>query len=76
MAQIIAFVLIVSEVAKEHDILETILKTPGVTEARLVFGEYDIIARIEAESMKHIDKALTKIRGTKGILRTVTLVSP
>jgi DNA-binding Lrp family transcriptional regulator len=75
MPQVVAYILMVTDIGKEYDVVKEILKIKGLTEARSVYGEFDVIARIEAEDLKTLDDAVTKIRKITSIIRTVTLIS-
>ena len=75
----VAFVLIVTEMGKEYEVAEAVRRLGqqlGVeTEAYVVYGEYDVAAKIAADSLRKIDKAVTSIRSMPGVLRTVTLIA-
>ncbi len=72
--KIVSYVLIVVSIGKEFDVLNKIRDLPGVTEAVVVYGEYDLVVRIEADNMKVIDNVVTSIRNIPSVLRTVTLI--
>jgi len=65
----------VTDIGKEHEILNQLSKIKGVTEARTVYGEFDVIARVEADDMRILDNAVTQIRKIGSVIRTVTLIS-
>ncbi len=70
-----AWVLVNTVVGKDHQALEELRKIPGVKEAHLVTGDYDIILLIEAPSMKQLEDILTwNIRRQKNICATATMV--
>lgn len=75
MAQVVAYILMVTDIGKEHEILNQLSKIKGVTEARTVYGEFDLIARVEANDMRTLDNAVTQIRKIGSVIRTVTLIS-
>lgn len=75
MVQVVAYLLMVTDIGKEHEILNQLSKIKGVTEARTVYGEFDVIARVEAGDMRTLDGAVTKIRKIGSVIRTVTLIS-
>jgi len=75
MPQVVAYILMVTDIGKEYDVVKEISKIKGITESRSVYGEFDVIARIEAEDLKTLDDAVTKIRKISSIIRTVTLIS-
>lgn len=45
-----------------------------VKEAKITFGEYDIVVRIQAPSMAEIEEVVKGIRSHGTVKRTVTLV--
>jgi len=75
LGKVVAYVLMVTEIGKEHEIISQLLKIKGVTEARTVYGEFDVVSRVEADAMKNLDDAVTKIRRMPNLIRTVTLIS-
>jgi len=58
----------------EHKIAERIRKMKEVTEVLVTYGMWNIIARIEAESLGHLDKIITDIRQFPEIQQTNTLI--
>jgi len=59
---------------KEHDAAQKIRKTKEVTEVLVTYGLYDIVVRIEAQSLGQLDKVVTDIRQMAEIQQTSTLV--
>ncbi|GAG38308.1 unnamed protein product, partial [marine sediment metagenome] len=58
-----AFVLINVEIGSEDEVLRSLKPISEVKEAHLVYGVYDIIARIETETMQELKDAVSwKIR--------------
>ncbi|RJX16344.1 Lrp/AsnC family transcriptional regulator [Candidatus Bathyarchaeota archaeon] len=72
---VVIYVLIVSEIGKESEVRAALEKIKGVTEAKTVYGEYDVVARLETPSLKELDEIVTTMRKIPGIIRTVTLIS-
>ena len=58
----------------EHEVAEKIRKMKEITEVLVTYGLWDIIARIEAESLGHLDKIITDIRQIEEIEQTSTLI--
>lgn len=58
----------------EHEMAKKIRKMKEVTEVLVTYGLWDIIARIEAESLEHLDKIITDIRQLPEIEQTNTLI--
>ncbi len=70
-----AFVMISSEVGQEHQVISELQAVPEVKESYLVYGVYDIIARVEAESMQHLKDVIgPRIRQLDTIRTTLTMV--
>jgi len=70
-----AFVLINAEIGSEDKVLEKLREIEGVVEANIVYGVYDIIAKIEAESMDKLKDTVTwKVRKLEGVRSTLTMI--
>lgn len=70
-----AFILINTEIGEELEVLEKLEDIQGVIEAYTVYGVYDIIAQLEAESMEAIKELVhNKIRELDRIRSTLTMV--
>ena len=70
-----AFVLISSEVGQEHQVISELQAVPEVKECYMVFGVYDIIARVEAESMQHLKDVIGhRIRQLDTVRTTLTMI--
>jgi DNA-binding Lrp family transcriptional regulator len=68
-----AFVLIDVMVGRTKDILKALVGMEGVKSAHAVTGPHDIIALVEGENLKSLsDGVLSRIRGVKGVIRTLT----
>jgi len=72
---VIAYVLVVTEVGTEHQVVEELESINGVTFAQTVYGEFDVICKVESNNLKSLDESITKIRKIKRIIRTMTLIS-
>jgi DNA-binding Lrp family transcriptional regulator len=73
--KVTSYVLVVTEVGKEHEVVKELLKIEGVSVAQTVYGEFDVITKVDCENLKDLDAAITKIRKINGIIRTMTLIS-
>ena len=72
---VVIYVLVVTEVGRENEIAQQLSQLKGVTEAKTVYGEYDIVVRMETQNLKEVDEVITSMRKIPGIIRTVTLIS-
>jgi DNA-binding Lrp family transcriptional regulator len=71
----IAFVLINTEIGSESDVLKTLKKVDGVVEAYSVYGVYDVIAKIKADSMDKLKEMVTwNIRRLDKVRSTLTMI--
>lgn len=73
--KVTSYVLVVTDVGKEHEVVKELLKIEGVSLAQTVYGEFDVITKVDCENLKDLDAAITKIRKINGIIRTMTLIS-
>ena len=72
---VIAYVLITTATGKEGRILDQIRDLPELTEAHQLFGQYDILARLEADDYDKVcDVVLQKIRSISGVTGSRTLI--
>ena len=71
---VIGFVLMHVAPLHEYEVFNKLLKLHEVIELHPLFGEYDLIAKIEAKDYESIGKiVIHKIRTIDGILYTSTL---
>lgn len=70
-----AFVLINVEPGSEEDLLKELRKVEGVLEAHRVYGVYDTVVKIKAESTEKLKEILTwKIRRLPHVRSTLTMI--
>jgi DNA-binding Lrp family transcriptional regulator len=70
-----AYVLINTEVESDSTVWSGLKEVREVKEASTVYGVYDIIARVEAETLQELKDAVSlKIRRLKGIKSTLTMI--
>jgi DNA-binding Lrp family transcriptional regulator len=70
----VGFVLISVEPSMERDVYQRLLKIEEVVELYPLFGEYDLIAKVEAETYDKIGEiVVSKVRAIEGIKATKTL---
>ena len=68
------YVLVNVSPGKESEAYEAIKRVPSVTDATMLFGDYDIIAKLEADSLGKIAKTVVEIiRQIPGVTDTKTL---
>jgi len=70
----IGFILIKAAPALEHEVYNKLLKIKKIIELQPLFGEYDLIAKIEAEDFEKLGEiVIDNIRSVKGVIDTKTL---
>ncbi|MGA1872162.1 MAG: Lrp/AsnC family transcriptional regulator [Thermoplasmatota archaeon] len=70
----VGFILISTKSHEEEHVMEILNSTPEVEEAHLLFGEYDIIAKVVARDFNGVSRiVLEKIRSLDGVIHTETL---
>ena len=71
-----AFVLLNTELGKESKIEETLNGVEGITNIRSLYGIYDFIIELEAESMDKIKEVVyNKVRRLENVKNTITLLT-
>lgn len=71
-----AFVLLNTEAGTEADVLREIKKIPSITEAFLVYGVYEIVLRVESNSLAELRHTVVwKIRKLDYITATQTIIT-
>jgi Transcriptional regulators len=71
----IAFVLINTEIGSEEEVLKQLQSMPAVKEAYVVYGVYDIVAKVEAENMEKLKEIVSwNIRRLEKVRSTLTML--
>ena len=72
----LAWVLISCEPGRERDVYVHFLSMPTVSEVSVVYGELDLVARIDFDDEKEMSKTLiVEMRTVEGIRKTETLIA-
>ena len=70
-----AFVLMNAELGSEESIVTELNKLEGVAEVYQVYGVYDIVAQVEADTMEKVKETITwKLRKLNGVKSTLTMI--
>jgi len=70
-----AFILVVADSGMEQRVAEELALLDFIKSADLVYGEYDIVAKIDTDKVPQLTESiLSKIRPIPGITRTSTLI--
>jgi DNA-binding Lrp family transcriptional regulator len=71
----VGFVLIRVSPKHETEVFKSLSKLLEVVEIHPLFGEYDLIAKVESVAYEHIEEIANKIRTIDGITNTQTLTA-
>lgn len=72
----IALVLISTEPGRERDVVMMLNDMPEVSEAMVLFGEYDVYCKISVDDFPELSKLiLQQIRTLDGVVDTTTLTA-
>jgi DNA-binding Lrp family transcriptional regulator len=70
-----AFVLISAELGSETNVMKSLKKIDEIKEVHMVYGVYDIIARIETDTMANLKDIISwKVRHISKIRSTLTML--
>jgi DNA-binding Lrp family transcriptional regulator len=70
-----AFVFLNIDAGGEQEVLKELRNIQNVKEAHLVYGVYDLVARIEAETMDKLKEIVTwKVRRLDKVRSTLTTI--
>ena len=71
----LAFVLLNVDPGTEEEVRDTVSKIEEVEEAHLVYGTYDMVLKLRADTMDEVKKAVTgKIRKLDEVRSTLTML--
>jgi DNA-binding Lrp family transcriptional regulator len=71
----LSYVLMNVELGAEEKVLKEVRNMPNVKECNRVYGVYDMIAKVEADSMDQLKEIISwKIRRLYGVRSTLTTI--
>jgi len=71
-----AYVLINTKLGSEHEITEALRSVKEITAVYSIYGVYDLVARVEAETMDKVKEIVfNKIRSLDQVKSTITLIT-
>lgn len=70
-----AYILITTKSGAEKEVLDALKKSKNIVNATILYGEYDILAKIALKDITELnDYLLTHVRPISGIEKTSTLI--
>ncbi|UCD43996.1 MAG: Lrp/AsnC ligand binding domain-containing protein [Candidatus Bathyarchaeota archaeon] len=71
-----AYVLINTELGQENDVVRELSNVNGITGIHSLYGIYDVIVQVEAESMDKVKEIVfNNIRRLDSVKTTITLIT-
>ena len=71
-----AYVLINSEIGGEQEVVDQLKSMPEVVEVSVVYGVYDVIVKLESNSMETLKELITsKVRHMNKVRSTMTMIA-
>jgi DNA-binding Lrp family transcriptional regulator len=71
-----AYVLINTELGQEAQVVSELREVEGITNISSLYGIYDVIAQVEADSMEKVKEIVfNKIRRLDNVKTTITLIT-
>ena len=70
-----AFVLINTDMGSESEVLDQLKKIDAVKEAYMVYGVYDVVAKVNADTMEKLKQIITwNVRRLDKVRSTLTMI--
>ncbi|MCC6049269.1 MAG: Lrp/AsnC ligand binding domain-containing protein [Thermofilum sp.] len=73
--KVVAYLILVVSPGKEYEILRKLLELEAVSEAHIVYGEFDIVAKLEVNDLSELERTVMGVRKIPGVERSVTLIA-
>jgi len=71
---VVAYMIALVDVGKEHEAAKVVSAIPGVEDVMVTYGSWDLVVKINADTLNELDVIITKIRNIPEIEQTETLV--
>lgn len=71
---VVAYMIALVDVGREHEAAKAVSAIPGVEDVLVTYGSWDMVVKINADTLNELDVIITKIRKVPEIEQTETLV--
>ncbi|MDD1778830.1 MAG: Lrp/AsnC ligand binding domain-containing protein [Candidatus Helarchaeota archaeon] len=71
----IAYLMVLADTGKEYEIVQKMKENPEVIESFIVYGAWDVICKIETESMARLNSIVLELRRVPFVKRSMTLIA-
>lgn len=70
-----AIIILNTDIGKENEVAEKVSRIPGVESSHVVYGVYDIVAKVTSDTSDQLDSAIIeRIRQVPFVRSTLTLI--
>ena len=69
-----AIVALTNDIGAEGKVMEALCLMPAVQECYMVYGVYDVLAKVQANNAEELSRTISSIREVPGVRSTLTLV--
>lgn len=70
-----AYIMVEVESGTENEVAKALKKKTGVKDVGVVYGEYDIVLKVEVKSMEDLQTFVLSLRKERGVRRTTTMIA-
>jgi DNA-binding Lrp family transcriptional regulator len=70
-----AYIMVEVESGTENEVAKAIKKKVGVKDVGVVYGEYDIVLKVEVKTMEDLQGFVLGLRKERGVRRTTTMIA-
>ncbi|NVM54011.1 MAG: Lrp/AsnC ligand binding domain-containing protein [Candidatus Helarchaeota archaeon] len=71
----IAYLMVLADTGKEYEIVQTMKQHSEVLESYIVYGAWDVICKIETNSMAKLNSIVLELRRVPYVKRSMTLIA-
>ncbi len=71
----VAYLMVLADTGKEYEIVQKMRESQDVVEAYIVYGAWDVICKIETESMAKLNSIVLELRRVPFVKRSMTLIA-
>lgn len=74
---VVAYLMVVSsnDIDKQFKIAADMMKKKGIVDVSVLYGEYDMIIKIDVPTMSELQNFVVDLKKQKGIERTNTMIA-
>jgi len=73
--EVIAFLLLLTVGERTEELLEELRKMKEVVEAYVIYGEWDILIKVQIKNLPELTEIVMNLRKKEGIKKTSTLIA-